>query len=370
MSNVPKITEEDLAGLGVTALPDVPGIAPAELKRKFEEILRDVVIPKINDVIDAVYTGLPVATEDNVGGIMAEPAESSDVQPVRIGEDGKLYTGEYHVDDALNTESRFPVQNRVLTTELGALTTELGQTRLDLGNFLQLSTASGAGLHNSIYRGKYLGDTLTSAQSAAIRAGTFTDLWIGDYWTINGVNYRIADFDYYLHSGDTELTTHHVVIVTDTSLYSAQMNTTDTTAGGYAGSAMRTSGLNSAKSTITTAFGDHVLPHRELLGNAMSNGITSGWSWYDSTVELLSEHMVYGSYVFGGGAHVSYDTGNSRSQLALFRLRHDSEHTRPASYWLRDVRSATFFCAVSNKGEATFVSASSSYGVRPVFLIY
>ena len=25
------------------------------------------------------------------------------------------------------------------------------------------------------------------------------DLFIGDYWTISGVNYRIAAFDYWLH---------------------------------------------------------------------------------------------------------------------------------------------------------------------------
>lgn len=35
---------------------------------------------------------LPVATADNLGGIKADPVESTDTQPVRIGVDGKLYT--------------------------------------------------------------------------------------------------------------------------------------------------------------------------------------------------------------------------------------------------------------------------------------
>lgn len=35
---------------------------------------------------------LPVATADNLGGIKADPVESTDTQPVRIGADGKLYT--------------------------------------------------------------------------------------------------------------------------------------------------------------------------------------------------------------------------------------------------------------------------------------
>ena len=52
MSNVNKINDTDLEGLGVTALPDVPAMSTTDLKRKFEEIMRDVVIPKVNEAID------------------------------------------------------------------------------------------------------------------------------------------------------------------------------------------------------------------------------------------------------------------------------------------------------------------------------
>ena len=71
-------------------------------------------------------------------------------------------------------------------------------------------TASGAGAHNSVYRGANLGTSVTSAQWAAIQAGTFDDMYIGDYWVIGGVTYRITAFDYYLRVGDTDMTTHHV----------------------------------------------------------------------------------------------------------------------------------------------------------------
>ena len=77
-----------------------------------------------------------------------------------------------------------------------------------------------AGAHNAIYRGKSLGSTVTTAQYAAIKAGTFDDLYIGDYWTIGGVNYRIAAFDYYLNSGDTLLCTYR----TTTKVYGFRMN--------------------------------------------------------------------------------------------------------------------------------------------------
>ena len=63
-----------------------------------------------------------------------------------------------------------------------------------------------AGAHNAIYRGKNLGTSVTTAQYNAIKAGTFDDLYIGDYWVINGVTWRIAAFDYYLRCGDSDLT--------------------------------------------------------------------------------------------------------------------------------------------------------------------
>ena len=76
-----------------------------------------------------------------------------------------------------------------------------------------------AGSHNSIYRGMSLGTSVSAAQYASISAGTFKDMYIGDYWTINSVVWRIAAFDYYYNTGDENCTTHHVVIVPDTKRF-------------------------------------------------------------------------------------------------------------------------------------------------------
>lgn len=94
--------------------------------------------------------------------------------------------------------------------------------------------------HRNTYRGKYLGNTVTAAQKAAIQNGTFNDLFIGDYWTIGGVNWVIADMDYWYNCGDTAFTKHHLVIVPNKVLYNSQMNPTNTTVGGYVGSTMYT----------------------------------------------------------------------------------------------------------------------------------
>ena len=83
----------------------------------------------------------------------------------------------------------------------------------------------------------------------------------------------------------------------------------------------------------------------------------------------MNEHMVYGSYAWGGGSQNGYDTGIDKSQLALFQARPDLITNRE-NWWLRDVRSATGFCGVGNGGNAHYGNASDSLGVRPAFLIY
>jgi hypothetical protein len=230
-----------------------------------------------------------------------------------------------------------------------------------------------AGAHNSIYRGKYLGDEYTSAQSAVIAAGTFDDLYIGDYWTIDEVNYRIAAFNYFYNVGDTALTTHHAVIVPDTSFGNATMEATNITTNGYSGSLMRSTNIATAKTACKAAFtigaSVKVLNHRQLLCNASSGGLASGWAWADCEVELMNEIMVYGSIAWGsGGGQSGYNIATSHGVLPLFALRHDLVNIR-ATYWLRDVVSATKFALVGNYGLANSTNASGSIGVRPAFSI-
>mgnify|MGYP006964805359 CR=1 FL=1 len=229
-----------------------------------------------------------------------------------------------------------------------------------------------AGTHNAIYRGKNLGASVTDAQLASIKAGTFEDLYIGDYWTIGGVTYRIAAFDYYLRAGDTDMTTHHVTLVPDASMYSHMMNDTNVTTGGYVGSKMYTTGLADAKTTINNVFGStHILTHRRCLCNAVSNGKPSGVSWYDSTVELMTELNVYGSKVFGvcnTGSAVPILYTVDKSQYPLFAFRPDLISNR-VSFWLRDVSSSSTFAYISNNGRAAYLNASETGGVRPAFSV-
>lgn len=225
--------------------------------------------------------------------------------------------------------------------------------------------------HCNVFRGKNLGGGVSSAQKAAIKDGSFDNLYIGDYWTINGVTWRIADMDYFLRCGDTDFTSHHLVIVPDTQLYTGKMNETHTTEGGYVGSLMYKSGLDQAKTAIAAAFGDLVTTHRDILCNAVSNGRQSGGGWFDSTVELMCERMVYGNSVFQpgcDGSFIPYNYTIGKSQFALFRMAPQYISNRQW-YWLRDVVSATYFADVDYGGNADRNGAGYVRGVRPYFVI-
>jgi uncharacterized coiled-coil protein SlyX len=223
----------------------------------------------------------------------------------------------------------------------------------------------GAGFHSSIYRGKYLGDTYTDAQKQAIASGTFDDLFIGDYWTINGVNWRIADFDYYYNIGDTNFTKHHIIIVPDTVLYNAQMNSTNSTSGAYTGSKMYTTNLDNARIMFDNAFGSSFIPkHRGKYSNATSGGSPSGWAWRDMRVELMSEEQLYGHVVWGATDHNGYDVCTQKTQFKLFVLDQTKINLRQ-KYWLTNVKSSDAFVVMSDRGEVDYFKPTNDFGVRP-----
>ncbi len=222
-----------------------------------------------------------------------------------------------------------------------------------------------------LFRGKNLGTTLTAEQHTNIQNGTFKGFFLGDYWVISGVTWRIVDFNYWLNCGDASFTKPHLVMMPDANLYNAQMNATNITDGGYVNSVMYTTHLEQAKTIIDSAFGTAVLTHRELLVNAVTSGYPSAGAWFDSTVELPNENMMYGSYIFTPGSTgtvTPYRYTINKSQLALFQVCPRFITTRQ-NYWLRDVVSTAAFAFVGSNGLAHYNDASYTFGVRPVFCI-
>ena len=249
-------------------------------------------------------------------------------------------------------------------------------------------------MHRMIFRGKNLGSSVSAEQLAAIRDGSFRDLFVGDYWettvtisaTIDGTEvsstflekWRIADINYWLGCGDTAFTSPHLVIVPDKILYTAKMNDTNITTGGYVKSKMRdttsdvaySGNLQYALTAINAAFPDMVLAHKEYLVHGVTNGKASGAVWTDSTIDLMNENMIFGHREFtpgSSGTDYPINCTIDKTILALFQIAPKFINCGEI-YWLRDIMS-TYFVVMDATGTADANSPSRSRGVRPVFAI-
>lgn len=227
---------------------------------------------------------------------------------------------------------------------------------------------------------------------------TFEGLYIGDYfdltistaYTSNEViRCNLAHFNYYENCGDTPLAKPHVVIVPENCFTQIhQMNSTNTTEGGYHGAAIQTV-LNTYATAIANKIGNsHILSFRDLWSNSVNasaasaagasiTGSSANWAWYDAKLVLMSEMQVYGGNVWSSSG---YDTGIANRQLALFQHNptalvcklggtDDVTASNRMYWWLRDVASSAHFAVVTSYGHADYYSASHAGGVRPLFCI-
>lgn len=233
-----------------------------------------------------------------------------------------------------------------------------------------------------IYRKVDLGTTFTSDQNAALAESnpTFANMYVGSYWTINNHRYYIADFDYWYgkydklksaENTDTEAeNVHHIVLIPLFTHTSKNMNDTNITEGAYLGSKMYTENMNEVRQIIEEDWGSHIVTHREIFSNAVTDGVPAAHIWTDSRIDLMNELMVYGHYAFSPFPANSYNDDHytiDRDQLAIFKL--DPEFLRTFNGWLRDVASDSTFVGANYYGSATSYFASGPHYVRPVFAI-
>lgn len=237
--------------------------------------------------------------------------------------------------------------------------------------FAMLDPVISVETRRNLWRGKKLGSAVTAAQYAQISAGKFQNMFLGDYWEIGGRIWRIVDFNYWLGCGDTACTTPHLVIMPDHTLYNAAMNDSDVVTGAYVGSKMYKTNLTKAKTIVNGAFNAaNILNHREYLQNAVTNGYASAGAWFDSTVELPNEPMMYGSYIFtpaGNGTNIVSRYTIGKSQLAGMKASPALISPHRENQWLRDVVSAAYFAYATGNSDAGSYFASNAYGVRVVF---
>ena len=284
-----------------------------------------------------------------------------------------------------NTTNRHTHSNKSILDSITASFTTAYKNILDNiktiatgGKFEDLTNKSIAGYHNSVFRGKDITSYLTDGTLfTRISSGSFEDLFVGDYIVKNNITWRIAGFDVYLHKGDTELTKHHAIIVPDKHLTTAQMNSSNTTVGGYVASAMYTTTLPSILETyITPVFGSHVIEIRNLLTTGINasgynrwgtnSGCSNAWEWRSRKVDLMNENQVFGSISWSSSG---FETGSDNCQLPLFRLAPEYITNRSYWYWLRNVVDSSRFAMVNGNGNSINHGASATGGVRPCFYI-
>ena len=305
-----------------------------------------------------------------------------------------------------NTQTIEPIENNKIPVYETKTTAENDLANLEVGQIIatkdegnELSNPAEIGEHNGIFRGKCLngnpatmypilpigntkslpgGGYLIEQVLANIAAGNFDDIYIGDYF-IDAENkvYRIAGLDTELNKGDTPLTSHHAVIVTDFALTNMGWNPTDTTDGGYQSSAIQAYCDGAGQAAIESVFeAAHVFTVRDFLSSETNTsvtsagysgwtGMTSAWAWSSHKVRLMSEVEVYGARVWSGG----FDVGTANEQFPLFRLMPQLATGLRYSYWLSGVCNTLGACTVAKEGFASLHVTSASFGVRVRFLV-
>ena len=263
---------------------------------------------------------------------------------------------------------------------------------------------AGVNARRNTYRGKDITYLYTNQELyKQIKNCTFDDIYVGDYIKTTNNNHNItwliADLNNYLHSGYTDLQTCHATIIPAIPFKNEKMNDSNTTGvvnsdlkltakdnsartniGAYVGSKMKQEILpNILSEYIEPAFNGHIITYTNLLADQMeqnrsnqkdeNTGASSGWAWYDSKLDLMSEVNVYGSTVWSSSG---YDIGIDNRQYAIFQLKPEfinSYGSQRFTYWLKAVATSATFARVSSYGGAHASNASDLYGIRPRFLI-
>ena len=253
----------------------------------------------------------------------------------------------------------------------------------------------GAAAHNRIYVNEDITDMWNDGIfSKNVQNGTFKDIFPGMYITKKystsfqsnvTEDFVVGELDYHLHHGDTETTEHHALMVMkNASPTIHQMNTSNTTANGYVGSAMWTSVIPAFATGMQNAFGkDHILSHRELLTTSMGTnlasmagagltGASNNSAWQDVLFNLMNNAMLFG---VTSTSSSFFDTGDCTKQIALFELANELKIAHQGKgggrywNWLRDVVSSTTFAHCNSSGDSTYTDASLSSVVRGYFLL-
>lgn len=354
-------------------------------------------------------------------------------------EKNKLANIDSNIDSTPTSGSAHPVSSGGVYTALSGKVDKVQGKGLSTEDFtamykawLDVSMQSPTN-HNGIFRGKDLTNVYTIDEMySMIHAGTFDDLFLGDYftksittdimtrftgetfdsgtdyyemggedpttrtWTITedaapqsgktyttkqtkteNVTLMYGGFNCCYNTGDTAFTAPHSILIPRNGGFAttAKMNLTNTTAGGYYGSDMHQITLPCYAKSLKSALNNHLLSHK---------------TWLTTTVNTSTPSM--------GGAGMTGATSASEWETTELQLMNEVQvygtmvwsssaydvgvdnrqlpvfkfinpvHFGRFPFWLRSVVSSTIFATCLTYGAATYSGASSEFYVRPMIV--
>jgi hypothetical protein len=225
-------------------------------------------------------------------------------------------------------------------------------------------------LHNATYRGQNLGP-FNETFAGDIENGTFTNMWVGDYFTINNHIYKIAGFNYKRNHEENLDLGNHLIMITD-MLSNQVMDSSDTTEGGFAGTELVKNYFPQIESQLQTDFGNHLLTFKSYLSTSVDgNGAPNNGQWYSLKACMCNSAMWWGGpSKFSNNANgVKFNFGDEDTQLPIMKLHTDEQKSGGQWVWLRDIYNSKGFDLAGNDGSANWNGASTSAGIRAFFLI-
>ena len=224
-----------------------------------------------------------------------------------------------------------------------------------------LSASGGSSMpytnHNGGFRGDNLGSSFTAEQKAAIAAGTFENIYVGDYWTFGGTVWRVVDIDAFYQHGDPRCTEHHVVIMPDEALFNSGFD-----AQLYGNDSIATTKLPAEAASLEAIIGSYLIDKKYMV----HKDSPSYYQWVSYKMMTPSFHNFLGAYDMG---NAPTDPARQSMQFALFRY---------APWYINTVVGVNFWCMDRYSGNAARITHThicdwqpytNVYGIRPFALL-
>lgn len=184
----------------------------------------------------------------------------------------------------------------------------------------------GAVAHNKVLREQNLGK-LTDEHYRSISNGTFDDLYVGDYFTINNHKYIIGGFDYLYGAENNSNLGHHALIID----YNRTYNRGDTNYSwdfnnGFIKSETYLTKLPELNKRHEVDFQNHLLEWNEYLTTSTQDGIANGGDWFRVKSSVFNIKML-GSKVGNAGQYktinkngIDYNVGIEKDTLPIMNF--------------------------------------------------